>query len=85
MTDTEQRADTVFPAVVNSHPIVIGRRRPTGLEIKEGAIAAGVQIDLSFQLSVRRGPRHTEVIGDDERITLSNKLSFTAVAGDDNS
>src|SRR4051794_24677330 len=68
---------------VNTKPVQVPGPRTTGWEIKEAAIAQGVQIELSFQLSVQRGPRHMDIIGDNETITVHKGLTFVAVAGDD--
>jgi hypothetical protein len=70
---------------VNTMPVTVSGPRLTGREIKSAAIEQGVQIDLAFQLSVRHGPRQTQIVGDDEMIAVHDWLQFIAVAGDDNS
>jgi hypothetical protein len=57
----------------------------TGLEIKEAAIAQGVQIDTGFQLSEELPSGETRIIGDADVVTVNKHSTFTAVAGDDNS
>ncbi len=46
---------------VNNKPVVISRRRVTGLQIKEAAIAQGVEIELDFILTLEaRGGKPAE-------------------------
>ena len=71
--------------IVNKSAVTLPDRHTTGYAIKEAAISAGVPIELSFQLSVKRGPHQTQIIGDAEAITIHDGLEFVAVAGDDNS
>jgi hypothetical protein len=70
--------------MVNGQAVELAERRMTGLEIKQAAIAQGVLLEETFQLSVRHGQRY-QVVGDDERITVRPNLEFLAVAPDDNS
>jgi hypothetical protein len=70
---------------VNRKAFKIEGPTATGLQIKEAAIAAGVQIELSFQLSEKLPHRETKIIGDSDPVELQNGLHFIAVAGDDNS
>lgn len=71
--------------VVNTKPVRIQGPKATGLQIKEAAIAQGVQIQLSFQLSEKLGDHKTKVIGDTDTVTLHEGQVFVAVADDDNS
>ncbi len=71
--------------VVNKKPVRIEGPKATGLRIKEAAIAQGVQIQVSFQLSEKLGDHKTKVIGDDDTVTLHEGAVFVAVADDDNS
>jgi len=57
----------------------------TGLEIKEDAIAQGVQIELDFILSVELPDGRHRVVGNDQTITVHKGQAFTAVPDDDNS
>lgn len=70
---------------VNNKPVVIDGPRVTGLEIKEAAIAQGVEIGLDFVLSEELPNGETRVVGDDDPVTVTKHSKFTAVAGDDNS
>lgn len=85
MSQSAAAAHKAMQIAVNTQPITVTGPRITGRDIKSAAIAAGVQIDAAFQLSVRRGPRQTQIVGDDEMIAVHDGLEFIAVAGDDNS
>lgn len=71
--------------VVNKQAVNMPGHQATGLEIKQAAIAAGVEMEVSFQLSVTRGPNQRDIVGDDDVVGLHDGLVFVAVAGDDNS
>jgi hypothetical protein len=70
---------------VNRKPVTVPGPKQTGLQIKEAAIAQGVQIQLGFQLSEELGDHKTKIIGDTDSATVHKGSSFVAVAGDDNS
>ena len=90
MTET-----TVEPAVknhgrtieisVNKKPVQVEDKRLTGLEVKEAAVAQGVQIQLDFVLSLHLEHGGTKIIGDADEVKVKKHTAFTAVAGDDNS
>jgi hypothetical protein len=69
---------------VNRQPVDLPNQEVTGLEVKQAAIAQGVQIQLNFQLSAKHGD-HYRVIGDTDKITVRENEEFLAVAPDDNS
>jgi hypothetical protein len=69
---------------VNNQTVDVPEPEVTGLEIKQDAIDQGVQIQLNFPLSVKRGDRYVPV-GDDEPIRVREGEQFLAVAPDDNS
>ena len=71
--------------VVNKKPVRVEGPKATGLEIKEAAIAQGVEIELSFQLSEDLGDRKTKIIGNTDTVTLHEGEVFVAIADDDNS
>jgi len=79
-----KHAHTVEITVNRKHVKIVGPTA-TGLQIKEAAIAAGVKIELSFQLSEKLPHRETKIIGDSDVVELHHGLHFIAVAGDDNS
>ena len=57
----------------------------TGLEIKEGAIKQGVNIQPDFVLQVQLPNGSSKVVGNDDKVQLTEHLAFTAIAADDNS
>ena len=71
--------------VVNRKPVLVLGPDVTGLQIKEAAIAAGLPIELTFQLSEKLPDRETRIIGDNEVVKVRKGSEFVAVAGDDNS
>ncbi|MDD7814484.1 multiubiquitin domain-containing protein [Mycobacterium sp. CSUR Q5927] len=70
---------------LNNRSVRLPDHRVTGLEIKQAAIAQGVNIELDFVLSELRERRPAQVIGDADVVTVTKNSRFTAVAGDDNS
>lgn len=69
---------------VNKKPVVVQERKITGLEIKQAAIAQGVNIQLDFQLALLM-PRGEKIIGDADEIVVTKTHKFVATAADDNS
>jgi hypothetical protein len=71
---------------VNNKPVALAKHRVTGLEIKQAAIAQGVEIELDFQLTLEtHGGHEAEVIDDDEPVTVTKHSVFTANDVDDDS
>jgi hypothetical protein len=70
---------------VNEQAVELQGPRTTGLEIKEAAIRAGVQIDPSFQLIEELSHGRTRVIGNQDLIEVRPGSRFLALAPDDNS
>jgi Multiubiquitin len=71
---------------VNRKKVELKSHRSTGLEIKEAAIAQGVEIQLDFQLTEEAHDGHpARIIADDAVITVTHHSKFTANDGDDNS
>lgn len=83
--DKDQDKTTLIK--VNRADVVMPGKRATGLEIKQAAIAAGVQIQMNFQLMLEHGngDGKPKVIGDNEEVHLKKGASFVALAPDDNS
>lgn len=71
--------------LVNGKSVVLEKHRVTGLEIKQAAIAQGVEIELDFILVEERRNGDDRTIGNDDMITVTKNSVFTANAGDDNS
>lgn len=70
---------------VNNRPVEIAGPRTTGLEIKQAAIAQGVNIQLDFQLAELLPNGKRQIIGDSEPVTINKNSAFVATASDDNS
>jgi hypothetical protein len=71
---------------VNNKPVILTSHRVTGLEIKEAAIAQGVQIEVDFLLTLEAfGGQPARTIADDETITVTKHSLFKANDGDDDS
>ena len=71
---------------VNRKPVELDSHRVTGMQIKQAAIAQGVQIEEDFHLVLEASPGHpAREIGDDETITVTDKSEFSANDGDDDS
>ena len=70
---------------VNDHKVEMPAGPATGLEIKEAAIKQDVNIALNFVLQLQLPNGSSKVIGDEDKVSLAEHLSFTAIAPDDNS
>jgi hypothetical protein len=71
---------------VNTKPVVLEKHRVTGLEIKQAAIAQGVEIELDFLLTEEASNGHpARTIDDDMTITVTKHSVFSANTGDDDS
>lgn len=82
-TDLEVHHRTV-EITVNKKEVRMDVHRATGLQIKEAAIAQGVQIELDFQLALVHG-HERRIIGDADTVELHKHEKFVATASDDNS
>lgn len=83
-TEHEQKSHSIT-ITVNFKPVTLPTRRATGLEIKQAAIAQGVNIQLDFVLFRDKGHGRRDPIRDDETVELHRGDKFEAVPGDDNS
>jgi hypothetical protein len=82
----EDHKEHIVTITVNEDPVKVAGPKATGRQIKEAAIAQGVKIDLGFILSVEKGgPGQTQVVGDNDEVTVHKESRFVAVAPDDNS
>ena len=70
---------------VNGHKVEMPKGPATGQEVKEAAIKRGVAIQPNFVLQLELPNGTSEVIGDDDKVSIRENLSFTAIAPDDNS
>ena len=81
----EERHVGQVDITVNFKPVVMSDRHSTGLEIKQIAIAQGVNIQPDFVLFRDKGHGRRDPIRDDEKVVLHRGDKFEAVPGDDNS
>ena len=70
---------------VNDRKVEMPAGPATGLEIKQAAIKQNVNIESNFVLQMQLPNGSSKVIGDDDKVQLTEHLSFTAIAPDDNS
>ena len=70
---------------INDHKVTMPAGLATGREIKDAAIKAGVNIQPTFMLQVQLPNGSSKVVGDTDKIPLTEHLAFTAIADDDNS
>lgn len=57
----------------------------TGLEVKQTAIAQGVDIKIDYALSVLHHGGHGHQVGDTDTVKITEHIEFSAIPGDDNS
>jgi len=70
---------------VNEQPVEVPAPKATGLEIKQGAVNAHLQVQLDFVLSEERHNGDTRIIGDGDNVTVNKESRFLLVPPDDNS
>jgi len=70
---------------VNEKPVTMPKGMATGLEIKQAAIAQGVEIQPNFVLELDKKNEKNKIIGDEDKIELHDGMAFTAIRNDDNS
>ena len=70
---------------VNDHKVEMPAGPATGIEVKEAAIKQGVDIQLNFVLQLQLPNGSSKVIGNEDKVPLTEHLAFTAIAADDNS
>jgi NAD(P)H-flavin reductase len=86
MTDeTAQHSHHDVEITVNNKQVHIAGPKASGLEIKQAAIAQGVQIEADFRLAEIKPDGKHKIIGDNESVALHDGLRFVATAPDDNS
>jgi len=78
-------AEKLVEVFVNDKPVHITRGEHTGLEIKQAAIAQGVNIQLDFVLSLEKRRDETQIIGDNDLVRVKKDQRYVAIADDDNS
>ena len=71
---------------VNTKPVELPSHKVTGREIKEAAIAQGVEIQLDFLLTEEAHGEHpARTIADNKKVEVTKKSEFTANSEDDDS
>lgn len=71
--------------LVNGRKVRLHQVEATGVEIKEGAIEAGVPIQLDFVLSEVLASGKQKMVPDTREVHLKDGDEFWAIPGDDNS
>ena len=82
---TQDLHDKTVTIEVNTHKVEMPAGPATGLEIKEAAIKQGVNIQPTFVLQVQLPNGSIRVVGNDDKVPLTEHLVFTAIAADDSS
>ncbi|HMO00371.1 MAG TPA: multiubiquitin domain-containing protein [Miltoncostaeaceae bacterium] len=86
ISDKDQRGGREVTVRVNTKPVWLAAHRVAGLEVKQAAIAQGVEIEEDFLLTLEaHGGRPARTVDDDEVITVTRHSVFTANDGDDDS
>lgn len=70
---------------VNGQAVEMPDKETSGAAIKAAAIAQGVAIEPNFVLQQELANGSSKVIGDSDIVRIHKKMSFTAIAPDDNS
>lgn len=71
---------------INRKPVELNDHRVTGMEIKQAALAQGVQIETDFLLTLEASQgKPARTVADDETITVTKHSEFTANDVDDDS
>lgn len=85
--NSEKRPDGKSVTVkVNTKAVDLPDNSVTGLQVKEAAIAQGVEIQLDFLLTLEARDGHpAETIDDDEVVKVNKQSEFTANDVDDDS
>lgn len=83
--EVEAERHHLVEITVNKKHVEVEGPTATGLQVKEAAIAQGVDIEITFLLSEKLADHKTKKIGDDEVVHLHKGEEFVAVADDDNS
>ena len=85
VTDAAQQKQHAVGIIVNKKAVRIDGHEATGMEIKQAAIAQGVDIQPDFQLAEIKPDGEHRIIGDNETVRLHEGEKFIATASDDNS
>ena len=83
--DTERVSKESYEVSVNRKPVYVGEPLVTGLQIKEVAIEQGVSIALEFQLARVDDDGTHVIIGNSDKVDVTEFKTFWATRADDNS
>ena len=84
--ESHDHDETPVVVHVNRKPVTLHTHHVTGLEIKQAAIAQGVEIEEDFLLTIEAVDGHpARTVTDGETITITKHSEFTANDGDDDS
>ena len=81
----EDKLEQKFQIEVNHKPVDVDGPLTIGLVIKEAAIEQGVSIGLDFQLAKIDPDGKHVIVGDSDKVDVSEFKIFFATRGDDNS
>lgn len=87
LDDRDQHGPKPKPTTVhvNEQPVRMPDDHATGLEIKEHAIASGLNIQVDFELVEELKNGRTKNVGNDDEVKLKESSRFLANDGDENS
>ena len=77
--------DKPIDITVNKKKVTMTEPTVKGLQIKEAAVAQGVQIQLDFELKQLLDGGDRLIIGDNDVVNIDKHSKFVATASDDNS
>ena len=83
--NTEQYGVKTFEVSVNRKPVTVAETIVTGLQIKEAAIGQGIAIELGFQLARVADDGTHVIIGNQDKVDVTEFKTFFATRVDDNS
>lgn len=81
----DEKGHNTITVSVNGKSVVFHEKHVTGMQIKEAAIAQGVNIKADFKLFLIRDGHAPEPIADDRKVELKDGEKFRAVSPDDKS
>ena len=74
-----------FEISVNRKPVKVEGPVVTGLEIKEAAIKQGLPIERNFELALVEADGKERIVGNSDKVDVTEFKTFFATASDDNS
>jgi hypothetical protein len=81
----DDKKEKTITVTVNGKSVVFHEENATGLQIKEAAIAQGVNIKPDFKLFLISEGKDPEPISDTQKVELKDGEKFRAVSPDDKS